>query len=304
MKKVAIIILNYNGARDTLECVASITSMNHKNIEIQIIVVDNASIEKDILLLKSLKNKIKLIENNENLGFSGGNNVGIDYAIDLGVEYILLLNNDTLVEPNMLQELLRVFESRSEVGIAVPKIYFAKGHEFHTNKYSEKERGKVIWYAGGIMDWNNVLAYHRGVDEVDHGQFESVSKTDFATGCCLLIKKEVIKHVGMFDENYFLYYEDNDLSERVKRDGYSIVFNPKAIVWHKNAQSAGGSGSDLQDYYISRNRLLFGYRYAPLRSKIALLRESIQVFFNGRKWQRKGIVDYYIGKMGKGSFTF
>lgn len=303
MKKVGIVILNYNGIADTLDCIRSIESMNRVNIHDEIIVVDNASAE-DITPLRSFKNKIKLIENKENLGFSGGNNVGIQYAIENGADYILVLNNDTLVHHDMLSELLNVMKSHNDIGIVVPKIYFAKGHEFHKKRYAEKELGRVIWYAGGIMDWKNVLASHRGVDEVDTGQFNSVSKTDFATGCCLFIKKEVIEQVGMFDEKYFLYYEDNDLSERVKRNGYTILFNPKAVVWHKNAQSAGGSGSSLQDYYITRNRLLFGYRYAPFRSKIALFRESLQIVYKGRTWQRTGVFDYYIGKLGKGSFIY
>src|SRR3989344_360711 len=108
--------------------------------------------------------------------------------------------------------------------------------------------------------------------------------------------------VGMFDDKYFLYYEDADLSMRIKKKGFKIVYVPSSIIWHKNAGSAGGSGSMLQDYYITRNRLLFGFRYAPFRSKLALFRESLSLLFRGRQWQKCGVIDFYLGKLGRGSY--
>ena len=145
--------------------------------------------------------------------------------------------------------------------------------------------------------------FHRGVDEVDNGQFEKVEKTNFASGCCMLVKQEVFEKVGFLDEKFFLYYEDSDLCERVRRSGYSIMYSPKAILWHKNAGSAGGSGSSLQDYYITRNRMLFGFRYASLRSKLALFKESMMILAKGRYWQRRGILDFYLGRFERGSFN-
>ena len=118
----------------------------------------------------------------------------------------------------------------------------------------------------------------------------------------MLIKKEVLQRIGLFDEKYFLYYEDSDLSQRVKKVGYKIVYAPKAILWHKNAGSAGGSGSTLQDYYITRNRLFFGLQYVPFRAKLALVKESIVLLIKGRSWQKRGILDFYLGKLGRGSF--
>ena len=196
----------------------------------------------------------------------------------------------------------RIFDTKDSVGIVAPLIYFEKGYEFHKERYKEDELGKVIWYAGGEIDWDNVLAKHRGVDEIDIGQYSQVSETEFASGCAFLISAEVIKNLGMFDEKYFLYYEDSDLSMRIRRKGYKIYFNPKSLVWHKNASSAGGSGSTLQDYYITRNRLLFALKYAPIRSKIAVLRESMALMFGGRKWQKRAVIDFYSGKFGKGSY--
>ena len=156
------------------------------------------------------------------------------------------------------------------------------------------------------MDGKNVLGHHRGVDEVDQGQYNKIEKTDFASGCCMLVRREVFEKaavpVGGFDERYYLYYEDADLSERAKLASFKILYAPKAILWHKNAGSAGGSGSSLQDYYITRNRLLFGMRYALLRSKIALLRESVGLLLNGRPWQNRGVIDFYLGRFGRGSY--
>ncbi|KKQ34533.1 MAG: putative glycosyltransferase [Microgenomates group bacterium GW2011_GWA2_37_6] len=162
--------------------------------------------------------------------------------------------------------------------------------------------GKVIWYAGGAIDWENVIGNHKGLDEVDKGQFDEDGETKMATGCCFLVKKEVLEKVGLYDDRYFLYFEDADFSERVKKAGFKIFYAPKSIIWHKNAQSSGGSGSSLQDYFTTRNRLIFGYTYAPMRTKIALFRQSLNLILKGRPWQRRGIIDFYLGRLGKGSY--
>lgn len=308
---VAIIVLNWNGKDNTIECLKSINELQVTGYKLQVIVVDNGShdglaeaIEKSIKSIRSTKDiKSKLLVNNENLGYAGGNNVGIDYAMKNGAGYILILNNDTLVDENLIEELLKVTNNDSHVGIVAPKIYFAKGFEFHKNRYKESNRGKVIWYAGGIMDWQNVIASHRGVDEVDNGQYDSVEETDFASGCAMMIRRDVFEKLGLFDEKYFLYYEDSDFCQRAKSGRYKILYAPKAILWHKNAGSAGGSGSALQDYYITRNRMLFAMRYAPIRSKVAIVRESLHLIANSRPWQKRGVMDFYLSKFGKGRFN-
>jgi GT2 family glycosyltransferase len=144
---------------------------------------------------------------------------------------------------------------------------------------------------------------HVGVDEVDSGQFDAITETAFATGCCLLVRSSVIKKIGMFDTRYFLYYEDADLSMRLKNAGYLLGFVPTSIIWHDNAKSAGGSGSVLQDYFTTRNRLLFGFTYASFRTKFALVREGMRFLRTGREWQKKGVKDFFIHKFGRGSFT-
>lgn len=303
MKTVAIVILNFNGKKNTIKCIESFKEIqdfpNHKTL---IVVVDNASNDGSIEAIKSRFPDITLIQNKKNLGYGEGNNVGIRYAIDHGSSYVLIINNDTIVNEALVKELLTVAKADRKIGIVCPKIYFEKEYEFHKDRYKKGELGKVIWYAGGEMDWNNVIGYHRGVDEVDYGQFEKEMETDFASGNCMLIRKEVFDKVGFFDKKYFLYYEDSDFSMRVKKAGFAIRFVPKAMLWHKNAASAGGSGSLLQDYYITRNRLIFGMRYASFRAKAALIKESFALFLKGRKWQRQGVFDFYIGRFEKGSF--
>lgn len=302
MKRISIVVLHFKGNRDTSECLSSLQKINVGNDHVSIIAVDNGSSERlrfdDFSRLKG-----KILRSESNLGFTGGNNLGISSALNEGADYVLLLNNDTLVDKDFLLELLRESESDKKIGVLSPKIYFVSGYEYHRDRYTKNELGKVIWYAGGIMDWKNVIGHHKGIDEVDSGQYDKVEETDYASGCCLLIKREVLQKAGMFDNKYFLYYEDADLSLRAKKNNYKIVYVPSSVVWHKNAGSAGGSGSSLQDYYISRNRLLFGMRYAPYRSKIALARESFTLLTQGRTWQKKGVLDYYLRKFGRGSFN-
>ncbi|HVZ12399.1 MAG TPA: glycosyltransferase family 2 protein [Patescibacteria group bacterium] len=300
MKKIFIIILNFNGWENTTSCLDSIEKVElDPSYKLEIVVVDNASVDGSISHLEKRKG-ITLIKNKENLGFSGGCNVGVKYGIEHEADFLVMLNNDTRVDHHFLNGLIKAFDDE-KVGASVPKIYFEKGYEYHKEKYKKSELGHIIWYAGGVMDWDNLVGKNRGVDEVDHGQFDEESRTDLATGCCLAVKVEVFKKIGFFDERYFLYYEDADLTKRIKAGGYDIFYEPSSIVWHKNAASSG-SGSNLHDYYICRNRLLFGITYASIRTKIALLRESIKLFFSGRKWQRRGVLDFYIGRFGRGSF--
>jgi len=302
MKKIFIVILNYKGHKDTIELLESLSKVKRDSYFLNVIVVDNFPDDPIAVDINKYSNlNLEVIFNNRNLGFSGGNNVGINYALKNSADYILLINNDTYVDPDFIQELLKVAENEKGAGIVVPKIYFAKGFEFH-KKYKESEMGKVIWYAGGSMDFANVIGFHRGVDEVDKGQFDEINETQMASGCCLMLKRELLEKIRGYDDKYFLYYEDADLSMRTIKKGYKILFVPKSIIWHKNAQSSGGSGSGLQDYYISRNRMIFGFEYASIRAKFALIRESFKLLFVGRRWQRRGVLDFYLGHFGKGSY--
>ena len=283
---ISLIILNYNGLNDTLACLESLEVVEADNNSLETIVVDNNSSDGSQEALSMIKNII-FIKNDKNFGFSGGNNTGIKYALNKGSDFVILLNNDTIVEKSFVKNLVR---AANKADIISPKIYFAKGYEFHKKRYSEKDLGKVIWYAGGKIDWQNVIGKHVGVDAVDKGQFSKSAITDFATGACMLVKREVFEKIGFFDEKYFLYLEDMDLCVRAKKAGFKILFEPRAAIWHKNAASIGGSGSSLQDYYFTKSRLLFAFKFAKFRTKLAVLKEVIA---SGNRIKRRAVIDFF-----------
>ncbi len=299
MKKISIILINYNGQENTIECLENLKKINVKGFSFEVILIDNFSGHRLSIDEKKYENlNLKLIFNEVNSGFSGGCNIGIQKAIKGGSEYILLLNNDTKTHKDFLFELFSFMEKNQNVGLVSPKIYFEKGYEYHKDKYAPDELGKVFWYAGGEFDWKNIIGHHRGVDEVDRSQYDTSCLTDFATGCCVLIRSKVFLDLGYFDEKYFLYYEDADFSVRASRSGIEIYYLPSSIIWHKNAGSSS-SGSNLQDYYITRNRMYFGFKYAGLRAKIALVKESIKILNRKDKFRKEGILDFYKHRMGR-----
>lgn len=293
MNKVFVIIVHFGKIGLTVECLESI----YKASTVRVIVINN-SLDRDLgSELKKFSN-VTLINPKRNLGFARANNLGIREALLSGADYLILLNNDTLVPPGFFEKLLKFAETSPKLQITSPKIYFAKGFEFHKNRYKKHESGKIIWYAGGKIDWNNIYASHRGIDEFDNGQYDRVTETDFTTGCCLLIPKEVITKIGLLDENYFLYYEDVDYSQKAKKKGIKIIYYPFAFVYHKNAGSSQGPGSRLHEYYQTRNRLIFGFRYAPLRNKLPLIKEGMRFLISGGI-KKTAVADYFLHRYGK-----
>lgn len=280
MVKISVIILNFKTKDLTIRCIESVKKSDYKNIEI--IVVDNNSEDGLSEALNKSKDVI-FIPNDKNAGFSGGNNLGIKKALKSGADYIFILNPDTEVEKNTISNLISKMEAK-DVDIASPKIYF--------------HGSKKIWYGGGEIDQLNVLGSHGGMDQIDNGQYDQMNETDLATGAAMMIKKEVFEKIGLFDERYFLYYEDADFCFRAKKVGFKIMYIPEAVVYHENAQSTG-LGSSLQDYYITRNRMLFAAKFLPFRTKFALFREALRnLNINAR---RKALFDFMIGNLGKGS---
>lgn len=294
MNSTFIIIVHYGRISDTFECLKSIYSDKTAPPALLIDNSLNPALTDTIRIFK----KVKLLSPVKNLGFAGANNFGIKKALDLGAGYVILLNNDTLVPNDFFRKIIEFASKTHDAGLISPKIYFANGYEYQKGKYRDEDLGKVIWYAGGIIDWENIYASHRGVDEVDRGQYEQIVETDFATGCAVLIKKEVIDKIGFMDENYFLYYEDADYSQCAKKKNWSVIYYPHAFVWHKNALSSQGSGSPLHQYYQTRNRLYFGFKFAKFRTKFSLIKESISHFGFG-EIKRKAVLDFYLHRMGK-----
>ncbi|MCR4305876.1 MAG: glycosyltransferase family 2 protein, partial [Candidatus Daviesbacteria bacterium] len=298
--KIAIITLNYNGKKDTLDFLESLGLLRTANSELKTIVVDNASSDGSVVAIHKAYPQVDILQTGANLGFSGGYNKGLEYAKIWGADYFLLINNDTLIkDPNLISELLNTFKLDPKIGLVSPKIYFAKGFEFHTERYGNGDPGKVLWFAGGYFDWDNIGSIHRGIDEVDKGQYDKPEETGIFSGACVLIKKEVLEGVEGLDEKYFLYFEDSDLAKRAKDNGFKIYYTGKTAIYHKVSRSTG-IGSKITDYYHTRNRLIFGMKYGRIRTKFALLREALKLFIFGRPAQRRGVLDFYLGIMGPG----
>ncbi|MBI1871829.1 glycosyltransferase family 2 protein, partial [Candidatus Collierbacteria bacterium] len=230
-----------------------------------------------------------------------GNNLGFSKALDDSADIIIAINNDTLVKEDFFEKVLSSPINKPEVGAIGGLIYFAPGFEFK-DQYKKNEIGKVVWYAGGKFDWDNVLGSNDHVDEVDHGQFKKPEETAFITGALFITKGEVLRKVGLFDDHYFMYLEDVDLCQRIKLAGFKLIFDPNIKIWHKVAQ-ASGIGSSLNDYFITRNRLLFGFKYTHFRTKFALFREAIRKLITGTSAQRTAILDFFSGRLGNGSFV-
>lgn len=299
MENISIIVVDYNSHKDTLECLESLKKIKKSKYKCSIIVVDNGSI-KPLELPTRLKEKhVDLLRSESNLGFTGGNNLGIKHAIeDRNADYVLLLNNDTTVHPDFLKAMMSCLQSEVNIGAVGAKIYFSKGREFHKG-YSADQKGRVLWYAGGSLDWQHLVAFHRGVDEVDRGQFDQQSQTDFITGCAMLMPVSVLDRVGLLDEDYFLYLEDVDLSLRIANAGYVLKFCPEAVVWHKNAGSSGGVGSIIHQYYQARNRIAFGLKYLYPKRRWQLIRIMLQLFFFGEDIHKRAVKDAIFKNMGK-----
>ncbi len=301
MPHVFIIIVNWNGKEDTIHCLSSLKGLNIKNIKLSTVIVDNGSLDDSVEVIRKKFPSVIVYEAQENLGFTGGNNIGISIALQKGADYVWFLNNDTLVDKESLQALLGTFADE-RVGIAGSKIYFAPGREYHKDKYEASDRGKVLWFAGGLIDWNNMYASHRGVDEVDVGQYDNTEETPFITGCSMLTKTTVINNIGKFDDAFYLYLEDLDFCLRAQKEGFRTIYVPSSKIWHVNAGSSGCPGSKLHEYYLTRNRFLVGLRFAPIRTKFALLREGMRFFFQGTPIQKKAVMNFVFGKLGSQAY--
>jgi hypothetical protein len=223
MSSLAIILVNWKNYKDTEKCLSSLYKCVYHNFKI--IVVDNESDPANSQDLKVQFPNIELLKSYENLGFTGGNNLGIKHAINQGADYVMLLNNDTIVENNFISPLLNHLEQNPKVGAVQPKIFLLNDP-------------KTIWNAGGQLNSSIMTTSSIGHNETDHGQYESPQTLDWITGCCILLRSEVINNVGMLNEQFFAYYEDVDWSLRIRDYGWQLMIEPESIIYHK----AGASG--------------------------------------------------------------
>ena len=234
--ELSVITVNYNGLKDTCALIESIPF----NENMEVIVVDNASLQDEASLIQKKYPQVKIIRSEKNLGFAGGNNLGIQESDG---KYLFLVNNDTVFEDFNVQALIDRLESSPRIGMICPKIRFTWGN-------------KPIQYAGYTpLSKITVRNQAVGYGEEDKCQYDTTHPTPFAHGAAMLIKREAIEKVGLMPEDYFLYYEEIDWSMMFTRAGYEIWYDPACTIYHKESQSTG-QDSPLRTYYITRNRLL------------------------------------------------
>ena len=269
--KLSIITINYNGIKDTCELIESIPFSK----DLEVIVVDNASKEDEANIISERYPQAKVIRSDKNLGFAGGNNLGIKEAKG---KYILLINNDTYFKNYNIAPLINRLESSDKIGIVCPKLRFAWGsNPLQFTGYTP---------LSPITVRNQAI----GFGEEDHGQYDKANLTPYAHGAAMLIKREALEKVGLMPECYFLYYEELDWSMMFSRAGYEIWYDPACTVYHKESQSTG-QNSPLRTYYITRNRLLLVKRnYKGINKYLSYIyliglvatRDIIKYTFQGR----------------------
>jgi GT2 family glycosyltransferase len=257
---VVIVILNWNGKEDTAECLDSLSQITYPNFAI--VIVDNASTDDSVAFFRQRYPNLEIVQNSTNLGFGAGNNAGITFAVNGGADYILLLNNDTLTDKHFLDCLVQEAESDSSIGFVGPKIY--RLYEGEATEYAvwstfrwknmrldSRQKTTILHSAGGLFNPWLGRVRHRGAGELDTGQYDERETVDFVEGSCVLVKKSIIKKIGMLDPTYFAYMEDVDLCLRGTDAGYKTVYVPQAKVWHKGSKS---SAHPTRFYYTTRNR--------------------------------------------------
>lgn len=247
---VATVVLSWNGRDDTLACLDSLAGMDwpcHSAI-----VVDNGSHDGTPAAVRGAHPEATVIETGRNLGFAEGNNVGLRAAVEAGADYVLLLNNDTVVAPDLLRELVAEAERRPSAAAVCPLIYYLDPPD-------------RIWYAGARFDpRRGHNGRHTGYGERDVGQYNRVREIGRGTGAAMLVRREVIEEVGLLDGELFLQVEDVEWSLRMRRFGWRIFFVPSGKVWHRVSVASGGEYAPGTAYYEMRNTLAVCERYAPL----------------------------------------
>ena len=229
MKKLTVIALNWNGLRDTRALLPTLLACRMPDgWTLEPLVVDNGSTDGSVAALGAEFPSVEVLALPENRRFAGGNNAGLERALASGADAVALLNNDTKADPALFERLLLALEQDPAAGAAAPLIYYGA------------PSGR-IWYAGAKLNVALGTSAHRGLRQLDRGQYRSVESTGYLTGCCLLARREVWEKVGPLDERYFIYAEDVDWCLRARRAGYRLLFVPTARLWHEVSASSGAA---------------------------------------------------------------
>lgn len=296
--KVFIIVLNWNRHKDTIECIESLKRVTYPNYGV--VIVDNGSTDGSEEILKKRFPEIPLIQAGENLGYAGGNNVGIRYALEKGGDYIILLNNDTIVDPEFVTELVKVATSGASAEILNAKIYF----------YDQPD---VLWCCGTRFSLRSGWSRQIGYGERDNGQYDSIQEVDVPCGCAMMVPRSLCERVGLLNEEYFCYVEEAEWALRAKKEGFRVIYVPGAKVWHKVGASSDGMKSGAYIYYALRNTLRCLRDNAPYKSRprshvrafIVILLYIGSLFTLGIQKQAGlryiylGVRDYYRNRFGR-----
>jgi GT2 family glycosyltransferase len=244
------VVLNWNNLPDTLECVASLRLSDYASLEI--VVVDNASREDPTPAIEARYPKVSVLRTSRNLGYGGGNNIGVTYAIRSGADYVLLMNNDAILAPDCLSRLVAVLEGHARIAMVTPRIFFY-------------DRPSEVYWDGGTLDWITGDMPHDSRSLPVDGD---TLRSEWLNGCTLLVRVAAVRDIGLMDERYFLYYEDVDWSIRANRRGWMLAALPRAEAWHKVSRSTGGMANPAVRFYYLRNRYFCVTAYGPARGRL------------------------------------
>ncbi len=260
--KISVIILNWNNAPDTLECLESVYASRHPSFDV--FVADNGSTDGSLDKIRNAYPFANYIENKENLGFAEGNNRAIQAAMNNGAEYIFLLNNDAVLREDTLSLLEDAAEKYPEAAVLGPKIYYY-------------DQPSVLWYGGGEWHPREATFFHRDANR-DESEIEKrgVEPTGYVCGCAFFVRSDALRVVGLMEPRFFLNWEEVDLCWRFKKADYQCLYVPAAKVWHKISRSfIGGKRGPMWLYFYWRNRLFWMERNLPRQEYIRLIRKVI-----------------------------
>lgn len=283
-KKVGIVLVNYNSKKYIADCINSLLEQTYENIKI--LFWDNHSKDGSVEIVKKKYPQVYVVESQYNYGFAQANNMAVKKLLKMGMDYVLLLNIDTKVDSLLVERLLEKADNNT-----VTTAHIRMGR-----------REEAIWYAGGELKFNEGRSVHCCIKD-----YKGPKQVTFISGCCMMIHRDIICKYGLFDINYYMYFEDTDLCMRWYLNGVRMYYIPTAKMWHKVGGSSGGSRSSLKEYYMVRNRLYFVHKYRKYL-KTGTFRVLFEIIKNDIifppdydygliRFSCWGIIDYYRKKM-------